>query len=89
MAPGTMGISASPMAKPRPCSVSQPCMPPAASRPNAEPPASAMPSMPSTVLTGSSRALSRVPGPPPRISSDATAGLSKMIAVTPDASAAS
>ena len=35
------------------------------------------------------RASSRVPGPPPRTSIEATAGESKMIAVTPEASAAS
>ncbi len=40
-------------------------------------------------LTRSSRLASRVPGPPPRTSIDATAGLSKITAVTPDAIAAS
>ena len=48
-----------------------------------------MASIASTVLSGSSSASSRVPGPPPRTSIEATAGVSKMIAVTPEASAAS
>src|SRR5262245_45281974 len=43
-----------------------------------------MASMRSTVLAGSRRAPSRVPGPPPRMSIAATAGVSKTIAVTPE-----
>ena len=89
MAPGTIGMTASLMRKPRPCSASQACTPPAASSPSAEPPESAMPSMLSTVLSGLSAASSRVPGPPPRTSIAATAGLSKITAVTPEASFAS
>jgi hypothetical protein len=42
-----------------------------------------------TVLSGLRRPSSRVPGPPPRTSIEATAGESKMIAVTPEATAAS
>src|SRR5262245_39977520 len=64
-------------------------MPDAASRPNADPPASAMASMRSTVMAGSSSADSRVPGPPPRTSIAATAGSSNTIAVTPEPSRAS
>src|SRR5208282_6015594 len=66
MAAGTIGTRAVRTAKPRPFSLSHACTPDAASRPKAEPPASAMASMPSTVCAGSSRAVSRVPGPPPR-----------------------
>ena len=89
IAPGTIGMTASRMRRPRPCSASQACTPPAASSPSAEPPESAMASIASTVLAGSSRPSSRVPGPPPRTSIEATAGWSKMIAVTPEARAAS
>ena len=38
IAPGTIGMIAPRTAKPRPCSASQTCTPPPASRPNAEPP---------------------------------------------------
>ena len=48
-----------------------------------------MPSIASTVLSGLRAASSRVPGPPPRTSMDATAGASKTIAVTPEARAVS
>src|SRR5262245_31573755 len=82
-------MTASRMRKPRPRSASQACTPPPASSPKAEPPESVIASMASTVLTGSSRASSRVPGPPPRTSTEATAGLSNRMAVTPEASAAS
>src|SRR6266566_314926 len=87
IAPGTIGITAPPTAKPRPCSASQACTPPPASSPNAEPPASTRASIRSTVLARSSNAPSRIPGPPPRTSIAATAGLSKITAVTPDADA--
>ena len=60
--------------------------PDAASSPNAEPPDKVMASMPSTVCAGSRRAVSRVPGPPPRTSIDATAGSSKMTTVDPEPS---
>src|SRR5581483_4618274 len=43
----------------------------------------------STVLSGRSAASSRVPGPPPRTSMAATAGLSNSTAVTPEAGRAS
>ena len=84
IAAGTIGTRAPPTAKPRPCSRSQACTPEAVSSPKAEPPDSAMASMPSTVCAGSSNAVSRVPGPPPRTSIEATAGSSKMIAVAPE-----
>src|SRR5262245_5363661 len=45
--------------------------------------------MRSTVMAGSSRSVSRVPGPPPRTSIEATAGSSNTIAVTPEARRAS
>src|SRR3954447_17292468 len=82
-------MTASRILKPRPCSASQACTPPAASSPSAEPPDSAMASISWTVLSGLRRPSSRVPGPPPRTSIEATAGESKMTAVTPEASAAS
>src|SRR5882757_8070504 len=85
MAPGTMGMTASRMRRPRPCSARKACTPPAASSPSAEPPESAIPSMASTVLSSSSTVSSRVPGPPPRTSIEATAGRSNMMAVTPEA----
>jgi hypothetical protein len=40
----------------------------------------------STVCAGSSRAVSRVPGPPPRTSIEPTAGTSNTIAVAPEPS---
>src|SRR3979409_1950966 len=89
MAPGTIGMMASRIRNPRPCSASQACTPPPASSPNADPPDNAIASICSTMLTGSSSAPSRVPGPPPRTSIAATAGESKTTAVTPDARAAS
>src|ERR1035441_3361062 len=48
-----------------------------------------MASMPSTVCAGSSRAVSRVPGPPPRTSTLATTAASNTIAVAPEPSPAS
>ena len=74
---------------PRPRSRSSACTPVAASRPNAEPPERTTASTRSTVRCGSSRSVSRVPGAPPRTSTLATAGSSKMIAVTPEARRAS
>src|SRR5664280_2024392 len=81
-----MGTRASRTWKPRPCSRSHDCTPEAASSPKAEPPDSAMASMPSTVCAGSSKAVSRVPGPPPRTSTLATTAASNTIAVTPEPS---
>ena len=49
-------------------------------------PTSVMASMPSTVCAGSSSAVSRVPGPPPRMSIEPIAGSSKIIAVAPEPS---
>src|SRR5947209_9990462 len=48
-----------------------------------------MASMPSTVCAGSSSAVSRVPGPPPRISTLAATGRSNTTAVTPEPSLSS
>ena len=63
IAPGTIGITASRMRKPRPCSASQACTPPAASSPSAEPPESAIASTASTVLSGWSRRFLAGAGP--------------------------
>src|SRR5665213_4071800 len=63
-----------------------PIVPEAASSPKAEPPESTMASMPSTVCAGSSRAVSRVPGPPPRTSTLAATGWSKIMTVVPEPS---
>src|SRR6185503_16663383 len=89
MAPGTIGTRAERTAKPRPCSASHACTPDAASSPKADPPESAMASTPCTVCAGSRSAVSRVPGPPPRTSMEATAGASSTTAVTPEARRAS
>ena len=88
-APARSAPRASRIRKPRPCSRSQACTPEAASSPKAEPPDSTMASMPSTVCAGSSKAVSRVPGPPPRTSTLATTAASNTIAVTPEPSLAS
>src|SRR5436305_385149 len=84
IAPGTIGITAPPTAKPRPCSASQACTPPPASSPNAEPPASTRASIRSTVLARSSNASSRVPGPPPRTSITGPAGEGTLFTFGPD-----
>ena len=57
--------------------------PPAASRPKAEPPDRTNASTCSTIISGSSNAVSRTAGAPPWIAIEATAGSSKMTAVTP------
>ena len=64
-------------------------MPPAASRPNAEPPDSTKPSTRSTVMCGASSSVSREAGAPPWTAIEATAGWSKITAVTPEARRAS
>ena len=66
-------------AKPRPCCRKYAIAPPAASRPNTEPPDSTTASIPATVISGSSNAVSRAPGPPPRVTAEATLALSKTI----------
>ena len=76
----------SPTAMPRPCSRSAACTPPAASSPNADPPDSTIASTVSTVLCGASRSVSRPPGAPPSTLTDATAGRSNTITVTPEPS---
>jgi hypothetical protein len=63
IAPGTIGMTASRILKPRPCSASQACTPPAASSPSAEPPDSAMASISWTVLSGLRRPVLAGPGP--------------------------
>src|SRR5208337_3647144 len=59
--------------------------PPAASRPKAEPPDRTKASTCSTIISGSSNAVSRTAGAPPLIAIEATAGSSKTTAVTPEA----
>src|SRR4029453_15716210 len=85
-APGTIGTRAVRTANPRPCSRRRACTPPPASSPNAEPPESAMASIRSTERPASNRSASRVAGPPPRMSTDATTGSSNTIAVAPEPS---
>ena len=61
--------------RPRPCSRSAACTPPAASSPKAEPPDSTIASTAGTgVISGASNAVSRLPGAPPRMLTEATAG---------------
>ena len=74
MAVGTIGTMASATATPRPRSLSQRITPSAAESPNAEPPDRQIASMRSLRDAGSSRSVSRVPGAPPRTSTDATDG---------------
>ena len=57
---------------PRPCSASARITPSAAASPNADPPVSTIASTCSTLANGSSTAVSRVAGAPPRISIDPT-----------------
>src|SRR5260221_245777 len=84
MALGTIGTTALPTATPRPRSASQRMTPSAAERPKAEPPERQMPSTRSTRQAGSSRSVSRVPGAPPRISTEAMAGVSHSTTLTPE-----
>ena len=63
--------------------------PAAASRPKAEPPDRTTASTVSTVFSGASRSVSRVPGAPPMTWTAATAGSSQTTTVTPDFSVAS
>ena len=84
-----MGTLAKPVSKPCPCCSSQRIAPLAASRPKALPPASMTASIFSTSRPGAMASVSRVPGPPPRTSTPATAPFSKMTAVTPVRAAAS
>ena len=63
--------------------------PSAAESPQDEPPDSTIASTCSTVMPGSSRALSRVPGAPPSTAIEAMVGLSNSATVTPVAPASS
>ena len=72
-AAGTMGTRAGPTCTPWPCSSSQRITPVAASRPKALPPVSRMACTCSSVASGCSRSVSRVPGAAPRTSTPATA----------------
>src|SRR5262245_25806142 len=88
MACVTTGTVAAPNLRPRPSARRKDSTPPAASRPNTEPPDSTTASRPLTVISGSSRALSRAPGAPPRLVPEATLSRASRIAVTPLATAA-
>ena len=68
---------------PRPCSASARITPSAAARPNAEPPVSTIASTCSTLANGSSTAVSRVAGAPPRISTEPTVSGGSTTTVTP------
>ena len=83
IAAGTIGTRTLRTSNPRPCSSSQRCTPVAASRPKALPPASTIALTRSTVFTGFSRSVSRVPGAEPRTSTLATAAGSTRTTVHP------
>jgi hypothetical protein len=69
----------------RSCPRRRACTPAAASSPKAEPPEeSTSASIAWTVFSGASRSVSRVPGPPPRTSTAATAAYSNRTTVTPE-----
>src|SRR5699024_9292495 len=87
--PGTIGTifsgdSSPSTGKPMPAASRTAIAPSAAPRPEAEAPHSAMAWIRSTVLCGSSRSVSRVPGPPPRTSTEATAPAGAAIIVAPE-----
>ena len=84
MAVGTIGTTTSAMATPRPCSRSQRMTPSVDDRPKAEPPERQIASIASTRHDGSSRSVSRVPGAPPRTSTEATDGRSHSTTLTPE-----
>src|SRR5436190_17449241 len=83
----TKGVAApsagAPMVAPMPRSSSQRMTPPAASRPNALPPARTTACTLSIALTGSSNSVSRVPGEAPRTSTPATAPARAITTVQP------
>src|SRR3990170_1397955 len=89
MACTAMGTLIERIIRPRPWPRRKEPPPPAASRPNSEPPESTTASMLVTVISGSSRAVSRLPGAPPRVTPDATFAWSKTTTVTPVATRAS
>ncbi len=89
MAAGTIGTRIDgdcadvPTAKPRPAAASHSMTPAAASRPKAEPPDSTTASTRSTKVSEESNSVSRLPGAPPRTSTDAVAGASASTTVAP------
>ena len=83
MAAGTIGTLAGPTCTPMPRDSSQRMTPPAASSPNALPPASSTAWIFSTELSGDSSSVSRVPGAAPRTSTPATAPSSTSTTVQP------
>jgi hypothetical protein len=83
MAAGTIGTRDGPAGHPMLCSSSQRTVPVAASRPNALPPASTIALTLSTMLSGFSRSVSRVPGAPPRCDTPPTTSPSARMTVQP------
>ena len=69
---GTRSCGSGPTGQPAPASYTAAATPSAADSPNALPPASTTASTAETRLRGSSRSVSRVPGPPPRTSTPPT-----------------
>ena len=86
MAAGTIGTrscGSGPTGQPAPASYAAAATPSAADSPNALPPASTTASTAETRLRGSSRSVSRVPGPPPRTSTPPTVPGGGTTTVTP------
>src|SRR5712691_3638553 len=75
--------SVDPTTKPRPTTASHSITPAAASRPKADPPDSTIASTRSTRVSGARSSVSRLPGAPPRTSTEATAGCSASTTVVP------
>src|ERR1700734_2161759 len=82
-AAGTIGTTPPAIATPRSCSSSQRVTPSAADNPKALPPAINTASTYRTLLAGSSRSVSRVPGAPPRTSTAPTVPGGVRTTVTP------
>ena len=73
-----------PMAKPSPLSRKYSITPLVASKPKADPPERTTALIPCTVLSGSSKSVSLVPGAPPITQYDAVIGLELVKMLTPD-----
>ena len=82
-AAGTIGTFPPAVEKPRPCASSDRITPSAAASPNADPPASTTASTFWTSRCGSSSAVSRLAGAPPRTSPDAIVPSGTVTTVTP------
>ena len=83
IAAGTIGTRDGPAGQPMLCSSSHRTVPVAASRPNALPPDKTIAFTLSTMLSGLSRSISRVPGAPPRCETPPTASPSTTMTVHP------